>query len=71
LVTGTDAAVFRLGVPTCSTGAQLQPGAFLEQGTVCSVTLSFKPRRTGVHTAALEIQDTNGLHSVPISGVSP
>ena len=70
-VTGLDAASFVVLSPvTCTTIPQLQPGSVLEQGTVCSLSVAFKPRHTGVLSATLEIRDNSAtpLHSVPLSG---
>ena len=70
-ISGADAASFKLSAPTCSNGLPLQQGAYLEQGTKCSASLSFKPRRPGQLIASLDIQDSTGVHSIPITGTAP
>jgi hypothetical protein len=43
----------------------------VEQGTVCSVSILFRPRRSGTLNATLDIQSNAGFQSIPLSGFAP
>jgi hypothetical protein len=66
-LSGPDAAAFNLGDPVCSSGGLLVPGEYLEPGTVCAMSLTFKPIHRNLHTATLVIEDSTGVHTVPIT----
>src|SRR5206468_7877164 len=60
-VSGPGAANFAIGADTCA-------GATLDSGQTCTVAVNFTPAAEGALSANLDLTDSGGTHTVPLSG---